>query len=230
MNFLRKHWYDVAPCLAAVVLVFLATRYQHLTRYQVVLWLSVASLFLHQWEEYRLAGTFPGMINAVLFKSAAPDRYPLNTNSAFLINVGVGWTCYILAAVLAQKAVWLGVATLIVSLGNTLAHAVLFNVKGKTFYNAGMFTALFLFVPCTVYCFFTMHREQLATTADYIVGILLGLLITVVGIVKPIVWLADKNAGYYFDPRQVLPRNRAKAAALQAGTAGRIATPPDALL
>ncbi|MBL0009004.1 MAG: hypothetical protein IPP25_17995 [Saprospiraceae bacterium] len=57
-----------------------------------------------------------------MFKSKMPDRYPLNTNSAFYVNVVVGWTSHFLAAVLAEKAIWLGIATMVVSVGNALAH------------------------------------------------------------------------------------------------------------
>lgn len=70
-------------------------------------------------EKYRIAGTFPGMINSVLFKSNMPDRYPLNTNTAFCINVLVGWLTYFLAAILAEKVLWLGITTRLISLGNT---------------------------------------------------------------------------------------------------------------
>lgn len=59
--------------------------------------------FLHQSEEYRIAGTFPGMMNITRYKSAIQDRYPLNTNTAFYVNVVIGWTSYRSTAVLAER-------------------------------------------------------------------------------------------------------------------------------
>jgi hypothetical protein len=53
-------------------------------------WLSLISLFLHQAEEYRYPGYFPGMVNLVMFASPQPDRYPLNTNTALIVNVVIG--------------------------------------------------------------------------------------------------------------------------------------------
>lgn len=141
MDVLRKYWYDLAGVLAIITVIGIANFYHTLTHYQLLMWLSLVSLFLHQLEEYRIAGTFPGMINRVLFKSDQPDRYPLNTNSAFLINVAVGWTVYLLAAVAGEHAVWLGLAAILVSTGNTIGHTLFFNIKGKTFYNAGLVTS-----------------------------------------------------------------------------------------
>jgi hypothetical protein len=89
MNYLRKHWYDLGGILAVIVLVYICVNISSLTDYELLMWLSLVGLFFHQMEEYRIAGTFPGMINTVMFNSNIPDRYPLNTNSAFIINVFV---------------------------------------------------------------------------------------------------------------------------------------------
>lgn len=92
MKFLRNNWFDLGAPLAVIVLVYVFFSHHLMTDYQILMWLSLVSLFLHQLEEYRIVGTFPGMINSMMFKSKMPDRYPLNTNSAFYVNVVVGWT------------------------------------------------------------------------------------------------------------------------------------------
>ena len=79
------------------------------------MWLSLVSLFFYQLEEYRIVGIFPGMLNAALYKSEMPDRYPLNTNTALLVNVIAGRTFYFSAAFFAEKAIWLGLATILTS-------------------------------------------------------------------------------------------------------------------
>ena len=210
MNFLRKHWYDLAGFFSIVVLAYIFINHHNLTNYQLIVWVSLITLFFHQLEEYRIAGTFPGMLNTALYKSTMPDRYPLNTNTAFYINVVVGWTFYVAAAVLAEKAIYLGIATIMVSLGNTIAHTTLFNIKGRTLYNAGLLTSWLLFIPCAYFFFIIIHREHLVTMTDYLIGIPLGIVINVVGILILISWMANKDTTYIFDDRNLLPKDRKK--------------------
>lgn len=136
MNFMRGHWFDVGVALA--VAVSIALFFIPLSPLSLVLWLSLIALFVHQFEEYRYPGYFPGMINLVLFASKQPDRYPLNTNTALVVNVLIGWLFYALAAFFGETITWLGIATILVSVGNVVAHTFLFNLKGKTIYNPGI--------------------------------------------------------------------------------------------
>lgn len=209
MEFLRKHWYDLGGFLAVLTAIYLLTN-NNLTTYDYIVWLSLISLFLHQLEEYRIVGTFPGMVNSVMYNSELPDRYPLNTNTSVIVNVFVGWGSYFLAAYFGEKAIWLGMATILVSLGNTVAHTTVFNIKGKTIYNAGLATSWLFFVPCIFFFFTTIHHENMVTLTDYAIGIPLGILLNVGGILKPIEWLADKNTPYIFEQRNLLLKDRVK--------------------
>lgn len=207
VKFITKHWFDAGAGLSLLVLIYLFQA-KDLANYDYVVWLSLVSLFLHQFEEYRLAGTFPGMVNRVMYNSDLPDRYPLNALTSVYVNVVVGWLSYFLAALLGQKAVWLGMATILVSLGNTIAHTTVFNSKGKTFYNAGLATSWLLFAPCIYFFFTTIHKEHLVRLSDYLIGIPLGVVLNVIGILKLIDWLADKETKYIFEQRNVLPIDR----------------------
>lgn len=211
MNLLRKNWYDLGAVLSVVVSIYVFTSHTNWTNYQTLMWLSLVSLFLHQSEEYRIAGTFPGMINRVMYNSKMPDRYPLNTNSALYVNVFVGWTVYFLAAILAERAIWLGIATILVSVGNIIAHTILFNIRGKTVYNAGLATSWLLFMPCVYFFVDIVNSNLLATGTDYCIGISLGIILNVVGILKMIDWMADKNTTYIFNQRNLLPTDRKNA-------------------
>ncbi len=210
MNLLRKSWYDLGAFLSVIVCIYVYLNHKNLTNYQNLMWLSLVSLFFHQLEEYRIVGTFPGMVNSIMFNSRKPDRYPLNTNTAFYVNVVVGWTFYLLAAILAERAIWLGIATIMVSVGNTIAHTTVFNIKAKTLYNAGLATSWLLFVPCTYYFISIIHTNNLATNTDYFIGIVLGLILNIVGVLKLIEWLADENTTYIFNERNLLPKDRKK--------------------
>ncbi len=157
MNILRQHWSEIGLVLAIMVAGYLA--FSHLSILSFLLWVSLISLFIHQFEEYRYPGYFPGMLNKVMFSNNVPDRSPLNPNTALLVNLIVGWLFYFLAAILGEKALWLGIATILVSAGNFFAHTFLFNIKGKTFYNPGMLTADLLFLPIVVYFFFFISMD-----------------------------------------------------------------------
>ncbi|MEO5500355.1 MAG: HXXEE domain-containing protein [Ginsengibacter sp.] len=208
MNFLRNHWYDLGAFLAFIVLIFLYNLYVDLTRFQLHMWFSLISLFFHQLEEYRIVATFPGMLNKMLFKSERPDRYPLNSNTAFIINVLEGWLLYLLAAVFAERTMWLCIATLMISFGNIIAHTILFNIKGKTFYNAGLITCWLFFAPC-IYIFFKLTKNtNLISLQDYIMGIALGIILNIFGVYKLITWLANKHTKYIFPDRNLLPQDR----------------------
>jgi hypothetical protein len=203
MNFMRLHWFDIGLGLALItggILVQLK-----LNPLSLLLWVSLISLFLHQFEEYRYPGYFPGMMNTVMFSSKQPDRYPLNTNIAFIVNVFVGWLSYFLTAVFGERVLWLGIATILVSVGNFIAHTFLFNIKGKTLYNPGMFTAIVLFLPIAAYFGYLLIKGNLATPIDWIVGVILGVALNFIGILKLIDWLKDENTRYIFPKRSLLP-------------------------
>ncbi|HEX2786990.1 MAG TPA: HXXEE domain-containing protein [Ignavibacteria bacterium] len=205
MNFLRNHWFDIGGILAILNIIALLIFHTQLTSFEILLWISLISLFVHQVEEYRYPGYFPGMVNTVLFKSTQPERYPLNTSSAFIINVILGWGVYAAAIFVNNNAIWFTMIPIIVSLGNFMAHTTLFNIKGKTFYNPGMLTSIFLFLPIVIYYFYYVSSSNLAETSDYIIGIILGIILNYVGIIKVINWMKNKNTPYVFQPRQAKP-------------------------
>ncbi len=193
MHWTYRHWYQVGMIFALAIAVFLAIHYQEIDPFKIILLLSLITLFLHQFEEYQWPGGFPQMVNAVMFKSPQPRRYPLNPRTAFIINVGLGWSAYLLAFIFASSAVWLAVATIVVSLGNFFAHTFLFNLKGHSYYNPGMATAALLFLPLTIYFFIFGIQHGLFTTTNLLVGILLGAALNYFGVIKLITLLAKKS-------------------------------------
>lgn len=203
MNFLRYHWFDFALVLAVILVisVFLIKP----TGMTLLLWLSLGSLFLHQVEEWRYPGYFPGMVNQTMFRSDLPDRYPLNANSGMIVNVLFGWGSYVLAALFWRQAFWLAFATMIVSIGNIIAHTLIFNIKGKTIYNPGLITSWLCFAPI-VYFFFNMVMvDHSATPLDWFIGIIFGAVLNYFCVYKMILWLADLNTPYILQKRFLMP-------------------------
>jgi hypothetical protein len=203
MNFMRHHWFDVGLAAAVPLGIFLVLH--RMDWLALLLWVNLISLLLHQFEEYRFPGYFPGMMNTVMFSSDRPDRYPLNTNTALIVNLSVGWLSYLLAALLGERALWLAIATVLVSAGNFVAHTFLFNIKGKTLYNPGMVTAIVLFGPIAVLFFVFIIRYSLVSPAGWITGILLGIVLNYVGILKLIDWMKNPESAYIFPPRFMPP-------------------------
>lgn len=206
MHWLRYHWFDLSFLLAIVL--FLGLWAVQPSGMALVMWLSLGSLLLHQVEEWRWPGYFPGMLNARVFHSHQPDRYPLNANSGLVVNVVIGWGSYLLAALFWSEAFWLAIATILVSAGNVIAHTIVFNVKGRTLYNPGLFTCWACFAP-VIWIFFSMAIDQaLARPIDWIVGVVLGLVLNYVGVFKLIAWMANPQSPYVFEQRSLCPSDR----------------------
>lgn len=196
MKLLRKRWPDLGGVLAIITLLYLVIDLKTLSLIQTILWISFVSLLLHQLEEYRFPGNFPINFNKKFFNSTIPDRYPLNSKSVLIINVYFGWITYLLAALFAEKAIWLAIASFITSIGNIVIHTFVLNIKGRTLYNPGIVTALILFLPITIWFFFIVQSLNVAGPWDYILGILLGIVLNYFGIVKVADFFKDKHTTF----------------------------------
>lgn len=203
LNFLRFNWFNLLPAL--VISLLSGLLFTQPLSMELLLWLSLGSLFLHQMEEWGYPGYFPGMLNTALFSSDIPDRYPLNANSGMIVNVFFGWGSYVLAALFWRQAFWLVFATMMVSIGNIVAHTLIFNIKGKTLYNPGLITSWLCFAPIVYFFFDTVMVDYLATPLDWTIGLVLGVALNYFCIYKMILWLADRNTPYVFPKRFLIP-------------------------
>jgi uncharacterized protein with HXXEE motif len=205
MRWFFAHWPRVGLALAAVLavalVVALAADPDRAGDVRFVLTVSLLTLLLHQTEEYVWPGGFPQMANRVMFRSDLPDRFPLDQRTSWIINVGLGWTTYAVAAVVGERALWLGIATLVVSAGNVVAHTLLFNIRGRTLYNPGLATSWLLFVPTIVWFVVLVARDDLVDAVDVVVGVLLGMAINYLGVVRLIVVLGRRDTAYPFPSR-----------------------------
>ena len=202
---MERHWFDVGGGLGVVLIIWLTVSGSSMPTLTLVLWLSLLSLLAHQVEEWRWPGWFPGMLNVVLFRSDDPWRYPLNVRSGLAVNVGVGWIGYLLAALFAQEALWLGLATILVSLGNCILHLIVIPIRGRMLYNPGMVTSLLLFAPLVVW--FLAIAWPLMSAADIVAGLALGLVLNIGGVIGLIRVMENRDAPP-FEDRQVLPALR----------------------
>jgi len=205
VRYAERHWFDVGVVLGLALAIWLIITGSTMDTITLILWISLLTLFAHQVEEWRWPGWFPGMLNVVLFRSDDPWRFPLNVRSGFVVNVVVGWGSYLLAALVGERALWLAMATILVSVGNCVLHLIVIPVRGRIPYNPGMATSLVLFLPVSVWFFGTVWSSM--SVGDVVVGLLLGIVLNVGGVIGVIRALEDPDAPP-FEDRQVVPALR----------------------
>ncbi|WP_091019633.1 MULTISPECIES: HXXEE domain-containing protein [Paenibacillus] len=207
MNVLRKYWQDLGLVIGLLVCIYVAVDWETIPRINSILWFSFVAILLHQFEEYRWPGYFPGVFNTVLFKSDSPERYPLNKQSAMIINVFIAYLFYLIPVVF-PSVVWLGLAPVLMGFFQIVFHGLVLNVKAKTIYNPGLFTAIFLHLPIGIWYIRYVHEYQLITVTDWIVGVIYFAIAVYIFIVKGNTWLKNKNSIHTFSPKELALRNK----------------------
>lgn len=142
MNMVRKHWQDFGLLLGVGVSLYVLLNWGMIWELRGIVGFSFVSILIHQFEEYRWPGTFGGLFNIAIFKSARPDHYPLNPHSAMIINLLIAYIFYLLP-VLFPTVIWLGLAPVFMGFFQIVWHGVFANLKIRSFYNPGLFTAIF---------------------------------------------------------------------------------------
>lgn len=194
MKFWLKNWYRVGIVLAAILSIWLVVAPPH-NRIQFFLMLNLLFLFAHQFEEYQLPGGAPLIINQVVYnETTLVDRYPGNSLSIMLVNT-IAWAIYLIAIII-PKVTWLGLGVILFSLFQILGHCLEMPVKLRTWYNPGMLTTIFLFIPLGwVYIRYLASHHLLASTTWWAAGSMLVICI-ILSIVAPVQLLKDKNTSY----------------------------------
>ena len=206
MDFYRKHWHDIGIGFAAVIsigmIVFMMRSPKKRPRAQALSVWNFVALLLHQCEEYRLPGYFPGQFNGGVFKSETPDHYPLNTQLAMMINTAFAYPVYVLP-VLFPKKVWLGLAPVLMGFAQVIVHGIVFPLRAKARYGPGFMTALCLHLPIGIAYIGQIRREQSITRTDWVKGVIAFLGSAIGGLAVPILLLRDKDSPYHFTEQQV---------------------------
>lgn len=207
MNFLRKYWQDVGGIVAIAVGAWLLTGGHSLSRLEVLLWLSFAAILLHQWEEYRWPGYFPGIFNIVMFRSPQPAAYPLNRQSAMIINLLIAYGFY-LPPVFWPEVIWLGLGPIFMGLFQLFWHGLVLNRKLGSWYNPGLAAVVCLHVPVGAAYLWHISSQHLASTGDWLGGIAYFIIATYVLIIKGNLWLKNSASPHAFSAQQLGPFNR----------------------
>ena len=204
MNYLRKYWQDIGGIVALVVCIGLLIIHQNMQEIEVILWLSFVAILVHQFEEYRWPGYFPGVFNIVMFKSSNPDKYPLNGQSAMVINVLIAYGFYLLPIFFTDQ-IWLGLAPVLMGFFQLIWHGMFANMKIKGIYNPGLFAVLLLHVPIGTWYIKYIISHGLVTSTDWILGIVYFVIATYILIVKGNMWMKDEKTKFSFTKKQLGP-------------------------
>ncbi len=202
MDFYRKHWFDVGGVLAIFIVVGLLFWSNDLSRVQFWLVLYFVALLVHQFEEYRFPGYFPGQFNGGIMKSDDPDRYPMNPHMVMLVNVIGGYLVHVVPVFL-PKVVWLGLGPVLFGFVQVLGHGIVQPRKSKVLYSPGFISALLLSLPIGILYIRQISADGLLDGADWIWG---GIYAIVIGggiLGGSVTLLKDKNSPYRFTPQQL---------------------------
>jgi len=191
----RRHWYDVGIVAFAAMAFGMALWGWRLDALERLLVVNLMALLCHQFEEYRLPGGAPVIINIATYGETKDfDRFPGNMLSITIVNT-VAWAVYA-AAIALPRVAWLGLATMLFGFTQVLGHGILMNVKTKGWYNPGLATALLLHLPIGVAYIVLITSRGLAgpgTWAAAAVGVVAIFALTVV---LPVQGLKSRTTPY----------------------------------
>lgn len=146
-----------------------------------------------------LARGEPAILNKVIYDSPKPDRYPLNANSAMIVNVFAAYPLYIVAVIFSD-AIWLGLfAAFLFWVGQFVFHGILTTKKLRSFYNPGLVSIVAGGLPLGVYYVYHVESSNLASVWDWVgAAALLVAFVVIVMLKMTFTWLADENSPYRF--------------------------------
>ena len=203
MNFYRNNWYK----LTLVAFIFLSFfmgfwGMDILTVIQKILMYSFMALLIHQFEEYVFPGGGPIVINKANFNEKINFRsFPGNIQSSMIVN-NLAYIFYI-AAIIWPQFIWLGLATMFFNLFQLIGHGIKMNIGLKTWYNPGLASVVFLFVPISIYYMIFIINNNLVTGWDWFYGVITFILAVLITTILPVQLLKDVNTPYPISEHQV---------------------------
>jgi hypothetical protein len=143
---------------------------RRLTKPQILSTANLMALMAHQFEEYVCPGYFPGQFNRGLFNSDSPRNYPLNPQTAMVINTCLAYPFYV-APVLFPKSRWLGLTPVLVGWAQVVLHGIVIPRKAGAKYGPGVATALLLHLPIGIGYIRAVSHDGSISRADWAKGL-----------------------------------------------------------
>lgn len=200
----RKNWPRVGGLIGMTGAGALAMTHRRVSKPQALSALNMVALMVHQHEEYEDPGFFPGQFNGGVFHSEKPDRYPLNTNTALIVNVPLAYTFYALPIAFPKRRV-LGIAPVLFGFLQAVGHGTIFPRLAGDRYSPGFLASLLLHVPIGVNYLRELHAEEPLQRSELAKAAAYNLAFALTSIAGPNVLLKDKDSPYRFTAKQMGP-------------------------
>jgi hypothetical protein len=200
----RAHWPRIGALVAMLVGAVTAMAGRRLTKPQILSAANLMALIAHQYEEYVQPGYFPGQFNRGLFKSDSPRNYPMNAQTAMVINTCLAYPFYVAPLVFPKKR-WLGLAPVLVGWSQVVLHGIVIPRKAGAKYGPGVLTALFLHLPIGIGYLKAVGREGPIGRKEWVAGLIGAVGSAVFGVAVPNMVMRDRNSPYAFTAKQMGP-------------------------
>lgn len=198
MKKIVNNWHWISVFLAgAVALVAILVPMAPVTK---LLLAANMVLLMHFFEEFGWPGGFPWMGVKVLMGSNEMDSSKWNCNN--LSSMFGNWTFLVmvyLLPVFLPSVRFLTIGALIFNFAELFMHLVLFNVRLRTWYNAGLITAVFGLAPISFYYFFTLFNPADFFWYDYAIAAVYFIAFFLFCFRSPLYWNLGKKSGYEFN-------------------------------
>jgi len=145
MKWFTKYWAVFGGIGALAIILNIVFSGQRFTDIDTLLWLHLATLLIHQFEEYVYPGGFQEFFNQNIYNKNPIIRSPLTDFGILFVNIALGWTAYMISAINGPKMLWLAIGLLGVTVLNGIMHTLIAIIKRK--YNPGFISGLFILVP-----------------------------------------------------------------------------------
>jgi Protein of unknown function with HXXEE motif len=198
----RTNWPRVGAAKAMAGAGLLVLTHRRMSKPRLFAALNFLALLVHQYEESEDPGYFPGQFNGGILHSDTPDRYPLDTNTAMIINTAIAYPFYVLPVLFPKKR-WLGIAPVLFGFGQAVGHGIVFPRLAKARYSPGFLASLFLHVPIGIAYLRALKEEAPIEPPDWKKARLYTVGFAASGVGAPNLLLRDKNSPYAFTAKQV---------------------------
>lgn len=202
MKWWNRHWYEAGLVPATIALVLLIAKWPDLSVLTRIAVINFIGILIHQFEEYGFPGGTPYFMNK--YMRGGNERYPLNPLSAMVVNVGIGYICYLLP-VFFPNVIWLGMAPILFGcVFQVIMHLGVFFIKFHRFYNPGVGAVLCIHLPCGIYYICYTVKNHLVTTGDWgLTALYLVGMVAFTGIVGQVL-LSSIDSKYAFSEKEIL--------------------------
>lgn len=165
-----KNWYLISVFIAGVYALILYFGDWNIR--EKMLLASSIFIFLHFFEEFAFPGGFPwvGMKVELGIKDNDPKDWPLNELNAMFGNWWFAVFVYLLPLFLPDVR-FLTLAAALFAFLEVLMHLFFFNISLKTWYNPGLFTAVFGLMPVSLFYFYQVWDQHLYGWPDILLAV-----------------------------------------------------------